>query len=281
MLARQTRELWYAACLRCGRCRLVACRCLLTADSPAASFNSDNNAEHEALSSRREFWPSQYELHLPLCRKCDVRLAEPSEYRQTYTFAVTERVTTACVVDLKWHFGHGDRFGIFDSFDVSHPPSCLKEFHTKQQQGNDVTIARTRYIAKCKPVLAVASTALVLPACLLLGFVMASLDDGKLGRPSNSQPRRKPGVTRPATPSFNDVMRKTAAIEFKLQLATMAAAKHPSDAKLQQMIARCYLELADVYSTSPVTRIRATEFRHKALEILEGVVADNPNVSRL
>jgi hypothetical protein len=166
-------------------------------------------------------------------------------------------------------------------FDVSHPPSYLEEFYTKQQQGNDVTLARTRYSAKRKPVLAMAATALVLPACLLLGFVMASVDDGKMGRPSSGQRMRRPAATRPATPSFNDVMRKTAAIEFKLQLATMAAAKHPSDAKLQQMIAGCYLDLADVYSTSPVTRIRATEFRQKALEIVEGVVADNPNVSRL
>ena len=61
----------------------------------------------------------------------------------------------------------------------------------------------------------------------------------------------------------------------------MAATNHPSDAKLQKIIARCYLELADVYSTSPVTQFRATEFRHKAIEILEEVDADNPNVPRL
>jgi hypothetical protein len=73
-------------------------------------------------------------------------------------------------------------------------------------------------------------------------------------------------------------MRKTAAI--KIQLAKVAASEHPSDAKTQEMIVRGYLELADVYSTSSITRTLAPRFRQKAIEILEGLVSDNPNVPR-
>ena len=122
-----------------------------------------------------------------------------------------------------------------------------------------------------------ASTLLVIPFCLALQFVMASFDDNTLLRFSNSEGIRRP-ETAPAAPSFNDVMRKTAAIKFKIH--KMAAAEHPSGANTQEMIARGYLELADVYSTSSITRTLAPKFRQKAIEILEGLVGDNPNVRR-
>jgi hypothetical protein len=271
------RELWYAHCPQCERYRLIACR--RTMGTAAASFNNGHTAERKSVFSKRKFWSSQYEFHLPLCRQCGTRLAEPSEYHQTFTFALSERVTTACVINRQWQFGPADRFRVFDSVNVTHPPSYVKDLYTRHQQGKDVTLAETRYVVKRKQVLAMASTLLVIPFCLALQFVMASFDDNTLLRFSNSEGIRRP-ETAPATTSFNDVMRKTAAVKSRMHLAKMAASEHPSGANTQEMIARGYLELADVYSTSSITRTLAPKFRQKAIEILEGLVGDNPNVPR-
>jgi hypothetical protein len=166
------RELWYAHCPRCDRYRLIACR--RTLGTTAASFNNGHTAERRSVFSKRKFCSSQHEFHLPLCRQCVTRLAEPSEYHQTFTFVLAHRVTAACVISRQWQFGPDDRFGLFDRVNFAHPPAYVKDLYARHQQGEDVTLAEIRDVVKRKQVLAMASMLLVISFCIALQFVMAS-----------------------------------------------------------------------------------------------------------
>ncbi|MBN1852101.1 MAG: hypothetical protein JW829_05225 [Pirellulales bacterium] len=282
------RDLWVAKCKQCGSSKVIACR--RKAHGRSHSFEKYEKSCSPQGLLNKYFDASQYEFLLPQCAFCGGSLSNPSKYYDTCTYAVPKDASRGMIIT-------GDKTSDSDTppamirrFAAPRPLSGLYEFHSAQAQGKDVTLSEIRSIIERQQATENSETegklwedicgyiVFVIAVSAVLGVIIL-IKHGHNGKKTPSSP---------ALPKswYEEIKGRIMKLDMRMHWVEITSGQDPSDAKLQMLgkaaIADDYLEMADLYEIADTFSsllggdTRPSEYRKKAIEILEPLVANHP-----